>query len=105
MTLQACARPAAERPATPAAVAVEVRQRPPAELLVCAERPEGFPAYSAAVLTRPVRDALIRLALAFGRNADRLDRLVNFNEPGTCPAPGTHESNAFVGPAGEQPNG
>ena len=82
--LPACAPSADRRPAR-AAVAVPVSNPAPAELLACAERPKGFPADAAALLPKPVRDALARLARAFGANADRQDRLINWNAPGSCP--------------------
>lgn len=86
MTLQACGRPGADRPASPAAIAVEIRDQPPADLMACADRPEGFPADAAGVLPASVRAALARIAIAFGANADRQDRLINWQRPGTCPA-------------------
>ncbi len=61
--------------------------KPPAELLACAERPDGLPEDASLIAQIPtrLRAGIIRLARAFGSNADRLDRLTNWNAPGTCP--------------------
>lgn len=61
---------------------------PPAELLRCAERPDGLPEDPTLIAQIPtqIRRAFIRLARAFAGNADRADRLVNWNAPGTCVA-------------------
>ncbi len=68
-------------------VAVPLERTPPAELLACARRDAPLPsgAGSWAVIPPHVRAALIALARAAGENADRLDRLVNWNAPGRCP--------------------
>lgn len=70
-------------------VAVTVKTMPPAELLACADRPAGLPEDAALVAQIPtkIRAGIIRLAKAFGANAARLDRLIDWNAPGTCPAP------------------
>ena len=62
--------------------------RPPAELLTCAERPTGLPEDPELIAQIPsrLRAGIIRLARAFGANADRLDRLIDWNDPGTCVA-------------------
>lgn len=72
----------------PVPVAVPLERTPPAELLACARRDAPLPsgAESWAVIPPAVRAALIALARAAGENADRLDRLVNWNAPGRCPA-------------------
>ena len=85
--LPACARHAEAPPAvvsTP--IVVKVKDTPPAELLRCAERPEGLPEDPALIAQIPtkIRAGIIRLARAFSANADRSDRLVNWNAPGTC---------------------
>jgi len=69
-------------------VAVAIDDKPPAELTRCAERPAGLPEDPALYATIPtaVRAGIIRLAKAFGANAAQLDRLVNWNAPGSCPA-------------------
>ncbi|MES2042599.1 MAG: hypothetical protein V4475_01920 [Pseudomonadota bacterium] len=67
----------------PVPVAVVVKDPPPAELLRCAVRPEGFPA-SQAVIPPGTRAAIVRLAKAFAGAADQLDRLIDWNKPGTC---------------------
>lgn len=71
-----------------APVAVPVKDTPPAELTRCAARPEGLPEDPALYATIPtaVRAGIIRLATAFGANAAQLDRLVNWEQPGSCPA-------------------
>ena len=89
MASPGCTRPADAPPAsisTP--VAAVVKDTPPAELLACADRPAGLPENPSLIAQIPnaVRAGIIRLATAFGRNADRADRLVNWNAPGTCPA-------------------
>lgn len=70
--------------ATP--VAIPVKVTPSAELLRCADRPDGLPEDPALVAQIPsrIRAAIIRMARAFAGNADQLDRLVNWNEPGAC---------------------
>ncbi|WP_247599511.1 hypothetical protein [Sphingomonas sp. PAMC26645] len=65
-----------------------MKDTPPAELLTCATRPEGLPEDPSLIAQIPtkIRAGIIRLARAFAGNADRADRLVNWNVPGTCPA-------------------
>ena len=87
--LPACGRHAETPPAvvsTP--IVVKVKDTPPAELLTCATRPEGLPEDPSLIAQIPtkIRAGIIRLARAFAGNADRADRLVNWNAPGTCPA-------------------
>lgn len=67
-------------------VAVTVKDTPPAELLTCAERPEGLPEDPQLVAQMPtrLRAGVIRLARAFASVAGRLDRLIDWNAPGTC---------------------
>ena len=69
-------------------VAVVVKDTPPAELTACAKRPEGLPEDPALIAQIPtrIRAAIIRLARAFATNASQLDRLVEWNAPGSCPA-------------------
>ena len=90
MALPACAL----RSETPLAVAstpvvVKVKDTPPAELLRCADRPAGLPEDPNLIAQIPtkIRAGIIRLARAFAGNADRADRLVNWNTPGSCPKP------------------
>ena len=67
-----------------------MREEPPADLLACAERPAGLPAVdrqAADVIALAGRQALERIFPAFGANAARLDRLVNWYRPGSCPPP------------------
>lgn len=73
-------------PVKPAVLVQRVKETPPADLQVCATRPEGLPA-SAATLPPEWREALKRIGAAFGSNADRLDRLVNWGTPGACGPP------------------
>ncbi len=72
----------------PVPVAVVVKDRPPAELLRCADRGRALPEDDAttAVMPADVRSALIEIARAFGANASQLDRLVNWFAPDSCPA-------------------
>lgn len=88
MTLPGCAALRADTP-PPAPVAVAVEPpRPPAELLACADRPAALVEDRAMRATIPGlwRAGFIRLGRAAGVNADRLDRLINWVSPGTCPA-------------------
>jgi len=73
----------------PVPVAVPVSDTPPAELTRCAERPAGLPEDKDLLARIPdgVRAGIIRMARAFAGNASQLDRLVNWNAPGTCPPP------------------
>jgi hypothetical protein len=83
--LPGCAhRTTEQRP--PLAIAVETRTAPPAELLLCPERPEGFALDEPAVLPQGVRLALIRLARAFATNADRQERLIAWAQGKPCDA-------------------
>jgi len=85
--LPACARHAEAPPAlTPPPIVVKVKDTPPANLLICAERPDGLPEDPPLIAQIPtkIRAGIIRLARAFAANADRADRLVNWNAPGTC---------------------
>lgn len=88
MSLPACAlRRGDAPPPAPLPLAVKVEPpRPPAELLACAERPAGMPEDPDLIAQIPtrLRAAIIRLARAFGANADRQDRLIDWNAPGTC---------------------
>jgi hypothetical protein len=73
----------------PAPIAIKVEPpRPPAELLACADRPQGLPEDPDLIAQIPtrLRAAIIRLARAFGTNADRQDRLIDWTAPGTCSA-------------------
>lgn len=89
--LPGCARPAADLPPpAPLPIAVAIKPpAPPAELLACADRPAGLPEDPALIAQIPttIRAGIIRLARAFGANADRQDRLINWSAPGTCPEP------------------
>ena len=88
--LPACARHDDAPPAViPAPIVVKVKDTPPAELLTCATRPEGLPEDPSLIAQIPtkIRAGIIRLARAFAGNADRADRLVNWNVPGSCPKP------------------
>ncbi|MFK3888470.1 hypothetical protein [Sphingomonas sp. NPDC079357] len=68
-------------------VAVPVKDTPPAELLACADRPDGLPEDPQLVAQMPtrLRAGVIRLARAFATVAARLDRLIDWTAPGTCP--------------------
>jgi len=89
MALQACAHRGTEPVPTalvPDPVAVVVKATPPAELLRCATRPAGIPEDPALIAQIPtaVRAGIIRMATAFGANAAQLDRLIDWNAPGSC---------------------
>ncbi len=86
--LPACARHADAPPAVVSApIVVKVKDMPPAELLKCADRPDGLPEDPTLIAQIPtrIRAGIIRLAHAFAGNADRVDRLINWNAPGSCP--------------------
>ena len=70
----------------PVPVVVPVKVTPPAELLACADRPAGLPEDADLIAQIPtkLRAGIIRLARAFGANASRLDRLVDWSSPSTC---------------------
>ena len=82
--LQGCARPAEAPPATPTAIAVDTRTAAPAELRLCPSRPEGFSADSWAVMPEAVRAVFIRVAQAFADNADRQERLIEWESGKPC---------------------
>ena len=87
--LPCCALRTVEVPVDkPVPVAAPIERTPPAELTGCAERPQGLPEDPALIAQIPtsIRAGIIRLARAFAGNASQLDRLVNWNAPGTCPA-------------------
>jgi hypothetical protein len=87
--LPACARHAdASLAIAPPPIVVKVKDTPPTELLACADRPDGLPEDPSLIAQIPtkIRAGIIRLARAFAGNADRADRLVNWNAPRTCPA-------------------
>ena len=88
MVLPACGHRGVDAPpaAAPPPVAIVVKDTPPAELLKCADRPAGLPEDPALIAQIPtaIRAGIIRLARAFAGNADRADRLVNWNAAGTC---------------------
>jgi hypothetical protein len=71
----------------PVPVAIKIKDTPPAELTRCADRPAGLPEDPAllAQIPTPVRGGIIRLAKSFAVNAAQLDRLINWNAPGSCP--------------------
>lgn len=71
----------------PIAVKVEP-PLPPADLIACADRPAGLPEDPQLIAQIPtaIRAGFIRLARAFASNAAQLDRLIEWNAPGTCPA-------------------
>lgn len=89
--LPGCAtRPSPTPRAEEVPITVPLKEDPPGELLACAERPFGFPARAGQPsdeIHRAAQTALERIMPAFGRNADRLDRWVNWLSPGMCPPP------------------
>ena len=87
IALPACARRHADLAPPPPPVAVKIEApRPPADLLGCADRPAGLPEDADMIAQIPtrLRAGIIRMARAFGANADRLDRLIDWNAPATC---------------------
>jgi hypothetical protein len=83
-TLPGCAHRAADPSPAPAIVTVKVKDVAPAELTRCPERPEGFPADATAVVGDPVRAAIIRLAQSYAAVIGQLERLIEWNAPGSC---------------------
>lgn len=83
IALPGCARLAAEH-SPPAAVAVKVEDRPPADLLVCPARPEGFPPDAVAMMPPAVRFAAIRLATAYAAATAQLERLIGWETATPC---------------------
>lgn len=73
-------------PAPPVAVAVAVKDLPPAALLACPDAPAGFPADAQATMPPAVRFAAIRLATAYAALRDQLGRLIGWIDPAACPA-------------------
>lgn len=86
-TLPGCVKTVTIPVEKPIPVAIKVEDMPPAELLRCAERPSPFAKGIAAQIPSDARAKLVELARDSGMNADQLDRLINWNSPGTCPAP------------------
>lgn len=84
IALPGCAR-LQNKPTAPAAVALKVDDAPPADLLVCPVRPEGFPPESVAMMPPAVRFAAIRLATAYAAAVDRLERLIAWETAASCP--------------------
>jgi hypothetical protein len=70
----------------PTPVAIVVKATPPAELMRCADRPEGLPEDKELVAQIPTRAraGIIRMARGFGANRNQLDRLIDWITPGTC---------------------
>lgn len=64
---------------------ITLKDKPSADLLVCSERPKGFSPQAVAIIPKDVAGVLVDIGVAFGATADRLDRLINWLEPGTCP--------------------
>ena len=92
IVLLGCATRPSPTPPDEVPIAVKLKETPPPDLLVCAERPVGLPARPDQpddVIQKTVRAALERIMPAFGRNASQLDRLVNWHRPGACPPPDT----------------
>ena len=84
-TLPGCVKTVSVPVEKPIPVAVKVDDPPPAELLRCAQRPAPFAKGVAAQIPPEARAKLIELARDAGMNADQLDRLINWNAPGSCP--------------------
>lgn len=85
MTLPGCAHQRTELPQDkPSVAAVPVRDTPPADLLVCPDRFDGFPETEADI-PAPVRAAIIRLARGYRLNRDQLERLIAWNTGKPCP--------------------
>jgi hypothetical protein len=86
MASPACAPRPPIKVEVPVPVAVKVKDTPPAALLACADRPAGLPEDPALVAQIPTRAraGIIRLARAFGANANQLDRLIDWIAPGSC---------------------
>ncbi|RJF94143.1 hypothetical protein D3876_00915 [Sphingomonas cavernae] len=61
-----------------------VKDTPPADLLICPEKPEGFPVDAEATMPAPVRAAAIRLGRAYAAVYGQLVRLIEWEQPGAC---------------------
>ena len=82
-----CARRVVEVPVvTEVPVVKLVRETPPAELLECPARPDGFRTDIDVQVPTAVRAAMIRIAKAFAANSARLERLIRWHDPKACPA-------------------
>lgn len=66
-------------------VAVSTKDSPPPDLMLCAQRPDGFSPDSWGVLPEKVRTKFVEVAKAMGDSGDRLDRWINRQSPGSCP--------------------
>lgn len=87
MALPGCARQLADT-APPKTVGIAVIDTPPAEILRCPARPEGFPtdADSWAIVPAQIRAAARRVAEAFAANTGQLERLIEWQRGEPCPA-------------------
>lgn len=63
-----------------------VKDTPPADLLACPEPAQPFPTDATATIPESVRDPLMGLAAGYRDLFDRTVRLINWIEPGSCPA-------------------
>lgn len=86
LTAQGCASRPAAIGEKPAAVVVAVKDKPPADLLICpvkVRRPASAPG---GVLPEEKRRWLGQLAASYDQVFDQLTRLVTWNDPTACKA-------------------
>jgi len=85
-TLSACAQPPTPQPLpNPVPPAVVVKDRPPADLMMCVVPPDNFPPGSAADLAIEVAKKLVEIAPVYGALPGLHNRLINWIAPGSCP--------------------
>lgn len=84
IVLSGCAHTSEPPPPVPPLV-ITLKDKPAADLLECSVRPKGFSPQAVAIIPADVASTLVEIGVAFGATADRLDRLVNWLEPGSCP--------------------
>lgn len=84
MPLAGCVSRPNSAPPPPAAIAVDARVAPPAELLRCPTPVEGFPVDQAATLTPITRAATIRIVAAAAADRAQLERLIGWETGKPC---------------------
>lgn len=65
-------------------IAMQIRDTPPADLLVCPAQPDPFPADAEATIPPAVRSAMIGLARGYAMVSDQLGRLIAWNGGTDC---------------------
>lgn len=65
--------------------AVVVKERPPADILICAITPGQFEQGAEADLSIQAARKLVEIAPYFGALPGQINRLINWIAPGSCP--------------------